>query len=142
MLKNGSLTLKDNKIVGGEFNIDMNSLNCKDLEDAEWNGKLVGHLKSDDFFGVEKFPLSTLIIKETTSNKDGETDLKGELTIKGITRPVSFTAKKVENTFLASITVDRTKYNVRYGSGKFFENLGDNMIYDDFTLEIKVVLDN
>ncbi|MBU8893906.1 MAG: YceI family protein [Bacteroidales bacterium] len=138
-LKDGSLTISNDKIIAGVFNIDMNSLNCKDLEDAEWNGKLVGHLKSDDFFSVEKFPVATLTIIESTQFKEGVTDVKGELTIKGITHPVSFTAKRTDKTFMTTITIDRTKYNVRYGSGKFFDNLGDNMIYDDFVLDIKIV---
>jgi len=138
-LKDGSLTLKGDKIVSGSFTIDMNSMNCKDLEDPEWNGKLIGHLKSDDFFSVEKFPVSTLTIIEGTPFKDGKANVKGKLTIKGITQPVSFVAEKMPDGYKASITVDRTKFDVRYGSGKFFESLGDNMIYDDFTLDVKIV---
>lgn len=138
-LKSGTLTLKSDKITGGTFTIDMNSLVCEDLESPEWNQKLVGHLKSDDFFSVDKFPVATLKIKESTSFKNGEAEVKADLTIKGITEEIMFKAKKVDDTFTASITVDRTKYDVRYGSGKFFDNLGDNMIYDDFTLDVKIV---
>ncbi len=138
-LKGGALTLKNNKITSGTFTIDMNSLVCEDLESPEWNQKLVGHLKSDDFFSVDKFPVATLTIKESTSFKSGEAEVKADLTIKGITEEIMFKAKKVDNTFKASIIVDRTKYDVRYGSGKFFDNLGDNMIYDDFTLDVKIV---
>lgn len=138
-LKKGSLMIKDDKLAGGKFKIDMNSLTCKDLENPEWNQKLVGHLKSDDFFSVDKFPTATLTIKESGSFKNGEAEVKADLTIKGITEEIMFNAKKVDNTFTASITVDRTKYDVRYGSGKFFDNLGDNMIYDDFILDVKIV---
>ena len=138
-LKDGSFTLKNGKITDGIFTIDMSTINNKDLESPEWNQKLVDHLKSDDFFGVEKFPTATLTIKESTPFKDGEATIKADLTIKGNTHPVSFKAKKDNEKYFANITVDRTKYDVRYGSGKFFDNLGDNMIYDDFTLDVKIV---
>lgn len=138
-LKDATLKLNNNEITTGVFNIDMNTLNCKDLEDAEWNGKLIGHLKSDDFFSVEKFPIATLTIIESTSFNDGIAKVKGKLTIKGETHPISFKVKKTGKTYMAILIVDRTKYNVKYGSGKFFDNLGDNMIYDDFTLEVKIV---
>jgi len=138
-LKNATLTIENDIISSGEFNIDMNSINCKDLEDAEWNGKLVGHLKSDDFFSVEKFPVATLIILKSKAFKNGEAEVKGNLTIKGITHPTLFKVRKSDNGYTATISVDRTKYNVKYGSGKFFDNLGDNMIYDEFTLEVKII---
>lgn len=140
-LKSGSLEIKDNKIVSGNFIIDMTSIVCKDLEDPEWNQKLVGHLESDDFFSVQKFSTAKFEITESTTFKNGDANIKANLTIKGITEPISFKAKKTTKGYSATITVDRTKYNVRYGSGKFFDNLGDNMIYDDFTLEVNLVLD-
>jgi polyisoprenoid-binding protein YceI len=140
-LKDGKLTLKNNKITSGEFTIDMNSISCKDLTDESWNQKLVGHLKSDDFFGVEKFPTAKLVITESGAFVKDEATVNGKLTIKGITHPVTFNAKKTGNTYVATITVDRSKYDVRYGSGKFFDNLGDNMIYDDFTIDVKLVLE-
>jgi polyisoprenoid-binding protein YceI len=138
-LKSGSFVLEDGKIVSGKFTIDMTSIVNEDLESPEWNQKLVGHLKSDDFFSVDKFETATLKIKESSEFKNGVAEIKGDLTIKGITNPVSFKAKKESGNYLATITVDRTKYDVKYGSGKFFDNLGDNMIYDDFTLDIKLV---
>ncbi len=139
-LKEGSIKVENNKITDGKFIIDMTTMVCKDLEDPEWNGKLIGHLKSDDFFSVDKYPTATLEIIESTPFKNGQADVKAKLSIKGITEPISFTAQKVKNGYTAEIKVDRTKYNVRYGSGKFFDNLGDNMIYDDFTLDVKIVL--
>ena len=140
-IKDGSIKVLDNKIVNGVFNIDMNSLNCKDLDDPDYNGKLIGHLKLDDFFSVEKFPIATLTITESTSFKDGVSDVKGDLTIKGITHPISFKTTIIDEGYVATVSVDRTKYDVRYGSGKFFDNLGDNMIYDDFTLDVKILSD-
>lgn len=138
-LKSGSFVVEDGKIVRGNFTIDMESIVNKDLESPEWNQKLVGHLKSDDFFSVDKFKTATLKIKESSEFKNGVAEVKGDLTIKGITNPISFKAKKESGNYMATITVDRTKYDVKYGSGKFFDNLGDNMIDDDFTLDVKLV---
>lgn len=138
-LKDGTFTLKSNKIVDGKFTIDMNSITSEDLPEGEWNKKLVDHLKSDDFFGVEKYPETVLELTGSTPITNGKTKVKGKLTIKGITHPVEFEATQQGLTVSALITVDRSKYNVRYGSGKFFQNLGDKAINDDFTLDVKLV---
>jgi polyisoprenoid-binding protein YceI len=138
-IKSGSLKFEKDMIKSGEFTIDMTSITNDDLE-GEWNKKLIGHLKSDDFFGVEKHPVSTLEITESGSFKKGEATVKGNLTIKGKTHPIEFLAKKEGNTFTSTIEVDRTLYDVKYGSGKFFDNLGDKAIDDKFTMEVKLVV--
>lgn len=137
-LKEGSFSVANNKVSAGKFVIDMASITNDDLE-GEWNQKLVGHLKSDDFFGVETYPEAILVLKESTKLVNNKATLKGDLTIKGITNPINFEATQSGNSFKATITVDRSLYNVRYGSGKFFDNLGDKTIYDDFTLEVEIV---
>ncbi|MCF8363464.1 MAG: YceI family protein [Prolixibacteraceae bacterium] len=137
-LTEGSFTLENDKINNGMFVIDMTSITNEDL-DGNMKEKLVGHLKSDDFFSVKDHPTAVLKLKNSTKLVDGKATVSGELTIKGITHPIEFEGTKTGNVFEATITVDRTKYNVRYGSGKFFENLGDNMIYDDFTLDVTLV---
>ncbi len=138
-LKEGSITLKGNAIVAGKFVIDMTSITVKDLEPGEWHDKLLGHLKSDDFFGVEKYPEAVLVIDKSTPLMNKMVTITGKLTIKGKTQPVVFVATKTDMGYTAKVMVDRTKYDIRYGSGKFFENLGDKMIYDDFTLEVTLV---
>jgi polyisoprenoid-binding protein YceI len=139
MLKDGWLTLKENKIVTGEFNIDMTT-----IKDAEKNERLEGHLKSDDFFGVEKFPVSTLVITGSDSFEKGSAVVRGNLTIKGITNPIEFKSvmqKKEDGTwFYSNIVIDRTKYNIRYGSGSFIDNLGDKAIYDEFKLKVSLLV--
>ena len=138
-LQSGMLTMKENKIVSGEFIIDM-----KSIKDAEANAKLEGHLKSEDFFGVEKFPTAKLVLKGSDSFDKGSALVKGELTVKGVTHPVEFKAsvqKKDDGMyFYTNIVVDRTKFNVRYGSGSFFDNLGDKTIYDEFKLKVALVV--
>jgi polyisoprenoid-binding protein YceI len=138
-LQSGTLTMKENKIVSGEFIIDMTS-----LKDEEANARLEGHLKSEDFFGVEKFPTAKLVLKGSDSFDKGSALVKGELTIKGVTHPVEFKAsvqKKDDGMyFYTNIVVDRTKFNVRYGSGSFFDNLGDKTIYDEFKLKVALVV--
>ncbi|MFI8380454.1 YceI family protein [Leeuwenhoekiella sp. NPDC079379] len=137
-LKDGFFQMEGDAITGGEFVIDMSSINVTDLE-GDSKGQLEGHLKSDDFFGVEKFPSAKLVI--TKAVKKGNTyAVTGDLTIKDTTAPVTFDLVKAGNTLSTLLTIDRTKYGVRYGSGSFFDNLGDKAIYDDFTLDIKLTL--
>jgi polyisoprenoid-binding protein YceI len=138
-LKEGSITLKNNEIVSGKFVIDMTTLNDEDLPAGEWHDRLVNHLKSDDFFDVQAYPEALLVLKGSSPFKDGTAKVSGNLTIKGITNPISFDVVKLDNVFTSSITVDRSLYNVRYRSDKFFDNLGDKIIYDDFTLDVKIV---
>ena len=138
-LQSGWLNLQDNKIVSGEFNIDMAS-----LKESENNKMLMGHLKSDDFFGVVKYPVAKLTITGSTPFDKGTGVVSGTLTIKDITNPVEFKAsmqKKDDGTwFFANITIDRTKYNIRYGSGSFFDNLGDKTIYDEFKVKVNLLV--
>ena len=138
-LQSGWMQWQDNKIISGEFNIDMTS-----LKDSEGNQRLEGHLKSDDFFGVDKYPLSKLVLTGSTNFEKGTAMVRGNLTIKGITHPVEFKAS-VEKTeeghwYYANIVVDRSKFNIRYGSGSFFENLGDKTIYDEFKLKVNLLV--
>lgn len=144
-IKSGSLLVDHHAPSRGEFVIDMTSITCTDLKDAGYNAKLVGHLKSDDFFSVAKYPEATLKIKSFTpvaGSRAGEANytIKGDLTIKGITKEFSFPAVMTVTdrmiTAKADIKIDRSEFDVRYGSGKFFDNLGDKLIYDDFTLSV------
>jgi polyisoprenoid-binding protein YceI len=134
-LKSGSLNWDGNKILSGEFVIDMTS-----LVDADNSASLITHLKSDDFFGVEKFPTATIVITGSDSFDKGSASVRGNLTIKGTTQPVEFKAtikKDLDGMWFYSVViVDRTKFNVRYGSGSFFDNLGDKTIYDEFKLKV------
>jgi len=142
-VKEGSLEVANGKVTGGKVVIDMQSLAVDDIKDAGMNGKLVGHLKSDDFFGVANFPTSELVVTKVESNGSSHT-FTGNLTIKGITNPASFTATSAKDgkstVYKGVLTIDRTKYNVRYGSKSFFENIGDKAIYDDFTLDFSLVV--
>jgi polyisoprenoid-binding protein YceI len=138
-LQSGWLSMTDNKITSGEFNIDM-----KSLKDADKSERLEGHMKSDDFFGVEKYPVAKLVITGSSSFEKGNGTVDGKLTIKDLTNPIEFKAALQKNAdgtwFYANIVVDRTKYNIRYGSGTFFENLGDKTIYDDFKLKVNLLV--
>jgi polyisoprenoid-binding protein YceI len=138
-LQSGWLNWQDNKILAGEFNIDMVS-----LKDVDNNKNLMGHLKSDDFFGVAKYPVAKLVITGSTPFDKGSATVSGTLTIKDVSNPIEFkatTQKKDDGTwFFANISVDRTKYNIRYGSGSFFDNLGDKTIYDEFKLKVNLLV--
>lgn len=139
-IKNGYFDLKDGKIVGGKVVMDMNSLTNTDLEDAEYNQKLVGHLKSDDFFGVEKYPTSTFVVTDATPFSNGKSTVTGELNIKGKTEKMTFDVFKKGNAYTTQLKVDRSKFDVRYGSDSFFDNLGDKAIDDIFVLDMELVL--
>jgi len=135
-LKSGAFELVNNKIASGVFAIDMTSITNSDIEDEGYNTKLVGHLKSDDFFSVEKFPVATLKITGSSAFTNNSCFVEGDLTIKGITHPISFEVKKENGNYKSELVIDRSKFDVKYGSGSFFEGLGDKMIYDEFTLSI------
>lgn len=142
-IKEGNLEVANGKVSGGKVVIDMQSLVVEDIKDAGMNGKLTGHLKSDDFFGVATFPTAELVVTKVVSNGNSHT-FSGNLTIKGITNPASFTATSAKDgkstVYKGTLTIDRSKYNVKYGSKSFFDNLGDKVIYDDFTLDFSLVV--
>lgn len=152
---NGTLNLDESKIVvegndvvRAEVKMDMNSIVCEDLTNPEYNKKLVDHLKSDDFFSAHNFPQATFVTtgfsENTSLNTGGENYIvTGKLTIKGITNEVSFPVNVEINgeqlTANGTATLDRTKWDIKYGSGSFFKGLGDKMIYDDFEIEFDLV---
>jgi len=134
-LKSGSLSFEDEQLVGGEFIIDMSSLTCTDLS-GEYKGKLEGHLKSGDFFDVVEFPTTNLNFTKVMSSGKNSYNITADLTIKGITQSILFDVSVYGKKATANIKIDRTKFNVKYGSGSFFEGLQDNLIYDEFDLVI------
>lgn len=142
-LSDGMLLVDGGKLTGGTFSFDMNSIVNTDLTDAGYNAKFIGHMKSEDFFNTTKFPTSTFKVTKVTPKGGDAYDITGNMTIKGITNAVTFpaTVKMTANTITADgkVTLDRTKYDIRYGSKSFFENIGDKAIYDDFTVEMKLV---
>lgn len=143
-VSNGEIILENGLVKAGSFTIDMTKIAVTDIKDADMNAKLVGHLKNDDFFGVTKFPSANFVITSVAAGKTAGTyTVKGNLTIKGITKPIEFPATiSVKNnvfTAQADITVDRTQFDIRYSSKSFFDNLGDKVIYDEFTLTLLLV---
>src|SRR5690606_37996156 len=113
----------------------MTSINATDVSGGT-KDKLDGHLKSDDFFGVAKFPTSTFKIT-SVSGKDKSYKVTGDLTIKGITKSTSFALQIVDDqTATAALKIDRTKFGIEYQSSSFIENLKDKAIYDEFDLNV------
>jgi len=140
-VKEGKLQLHDNLLESGTVVIDMASILCTDLE-GEWKQKLEGHLSSPDFFDVANHKTAKLAITSSKKIENNKYTVKGNLTIKGITKPIEFPATiEVRDGKLgayAEVKVDRTLYEIKYGSGKFFEGLGDKMIDDEFIIKFKV----
>jgi len=118
----------------------MNTITNFDLKDEGYNQKLIGHLKSDDFFGVDKHPTSTFQVSKASKFENGKATLSGVLTIKGKSENISFDVTKKGDMYLSQLKIDRSKFDVRYGSNSFFDNLGDKAIDDIFILDIQLVL--
>ena len=142
-LKSGKLEMNDKgEITGGDFVIDMTTIAVTDIKDPVDNKKLQGHLMSPDFFNVEAHPEATFKITSVKKmkSKSATHEITGELTVKEKTEKISFPVTvKMEKgmaTAKGTLSVDRTKFDVRYGSGKFFENLGDKMISDNFDVAL------
>ena len=133
--KDGAVVLKGTKLVGGTFTVDMTSLTATDLQ-GDSQGKLNGHLKSEDFFGTEKYPTATLVIKKIGAKSKNVYSAVADLTIKGITNPVSFDMTVNGNTATSTFKVDRTKYDIKYNSASIFSSIGDKAISDEFDLAI------
>lgn len=134
-LKSGGLVFDNGILKGGEFIVDMTSITCTDLE-GEYKQKLEGHLKSDDFFSVASYETAKLVFTNSKPSGKNSYEVTGELTIKGITKPVTFDVSVYGSKATATLKIDRAEYDVRYGSGSFFDNLGDKTIYDEFDLVV------
>ena len=138
-LTSGTLAFNGKKLTQGGFIANMTS-----LKDSERNANLEKHLKSEDFFGIEKFPAANFVITKVEGS-GANVSITGDLTIKGVKNVVSFPATVVWNadkTVTATadkIVVDRTKYGIQFKSKSVFANIGDNFIYDEFTLNVKLV---
>lgn len=142
-LASGVLNYDGETLTGGSFVMDMNSITNKDLSKSS-AANLLGQLKSEDFFSVDKYPTAKFVITSVKTINAENANITGDLTIKGITKSISFTAaiKKRANVLVAvanGVKVDRAKYNIRYGSKSFFADLGDKAIDDEFELNITLL---
>jgi polyisoprenoid-binding protein YceI len=139
----GFVEVTGNQLKSGEVQIDMTSIVITDIEDKKTSNEFLQHLVSADFFSVDKFKTAKLAITGSSKTDNGKFKVDGILTIKDISHPVSFIATvEIFTDYLHSlgeIVIDRTLYDIRYGSGKFMANLGDKLIYDDFILQFKLV---
>lgn len=135
--KDGNLIFKGKSLVGGKFVADMTSLNATDLS-GEYQQKLNGHLKADDFFGTDKYPTATVVFKKIATKANGVYTVTADMTIKEKTNSITFDLTVKGNTATTSFAVDRTKYDIKYGSGSFFDNLGDKTINDNFDLTVSL----
>ena len=136
-LKSGYLTLDNNDLVGGEFVIDITTIVCTDLS-GKGKASIESHLKSDDFFSVDKFPNASLTILNVEKKNLGQYQVNANITIKGITQKIVFDAELEEKTANAKLIIDRTLFGIIYKSGNFFEELADKAIYDEFEISIEL----
>lgn len=143
-LASGHLTFAKSKLTGGTFEMDMASITCVDITNEKSNKRLIDHLKSEDFFSVSRFPKSVFVITKVEPKSTTEYMVTGNLTIKGKANPITFTTNlnTVNNQTVAEATIvfDRSKYDVKFGSQSFFENLGDKLVYDDVDMKVRLIL--
>ncbi|AZQ45223.1 YceI family protein [Nonlabens ponticola] len=137
-LKSGDLQFNDSKVTGGNFTIDMTTIDVTDLT-GENKTKLEGHLKSDDFFATSTHEEATLVFTNVKEKSPQVYEVTGDLTIKGITNPITFDLQANDSSATTQLNIDRSKYDVKYGSKSFFKGLGDNFIYDNFEVDVKLV---
>lgn len=143
-LKSGSVSMDHGKIAGANFVVDMSTITNEDIKSEKYSNKLVEHLKSEDFFFVKKYPeVSFDMIKATPLGND-KFDVFGTLTVKGIKGVISFPLElkqsKSELVAKGTFTFDRTKFDIIYNSGSFFENLGDRAINNEVVVDFEIVL--
>jgi polyisoprenoid-binding protein YceI len=132
--KSGSVELKKGKVVGGEFVADLANLTIEDIK-GEWATKFLGHIKSKDFFEVDKFPTATIKIKSVKGST-----ATAALTIKGKTHDVKFDIKEAKGVYSGVLKFDRTKFGMVYGSGDFFKGLGDKTIHNDVEVDFSFIV--
>ena len=137
-LASGNIAIKNNTLTGGSFVANMNT-----IKDNDGSAKLEGHLKSADFFEVTTFPTSKFEITKTEV-KGAKIHVTGNMTIKGITKQITFPATLAVNKDDVTLTSDtfqinRADFNVKYNSKSFFDDLKDKFINDDFDFQVTIV---
>ena len=147
-IHHGAFYVFDDELLAGEVVIDMTQIVVLDIQDPSNNARLKSHLESDDFFSVETYPTATFEITSVQPIEDalpGEESHRifGNMTIKGITHGIAFDGLiEVGEDYInawADFDLDRSRWDVRFGSGSFFDNLGDNLIHDDFNLKLQII---
>ena len=143
-LEQGSVNIKDDGDISGNFIVDMNTIDCFDIKNVGTKNKLIGHLKSDAFFDVENHPKARLEIHSSENIGGNNFLFIGNLTIKGITNPIQMKGEvhSTNSGYGADIKLvfDRSKYDVKHRSASFFNDLGDRIISDDVFLNVKIKL--
>ena len=133
-----SLFFDGSDLIKGKFIVDMSSMTVDDIQ-GRGKERLENHLRNDDFFGVSNHKEAILEFDSKSELSNGEYSIDANLTIKGITNSVVFKLKPKGDSYTANLIFDRTKFNVNYRSGNFFENLGDRLILDEVELAVTLV---
>lgn len=143
-LVGAKLAMANGLIQEGNFIFNMKSITCTDIESQDYNDKFIDHLRSDDFFSIEKYPTATYDIKASKKANGNSLSVTGDLKIKDKVVMQDVMMEIIEEgtslVLKGQAVVDRTAFDIRYGSGKFFDNLGDRMIDDDFVLDFNLVM--
>ena len=133
-----NLDFDGDDLVSGKFIVDMNTMSVDDIK-GRGKQRLEGHLRNEDFFDVDNHNEAILMFNDRIPLVNGVYEISGSLTIKGISNPVKFTLVPNGKSYSSSLVFDRTKFEITYSSGNFFENLGDRLILDDVELEVSLI---
>ena len=148
-LKSGYLDFDGTTITGGEVVLSMHQIHCADLAGTPLHDVLIAHLRSDDFFDTERFPEARVVLRSVQFDPNAapggqNLNVEADLTLKGVTAPVSFTASAGLDAdgrpaAQASFAIDRTQWGVLYGSGKFFHRLAGHLVNDLIEIQLRLV---
>lgn len=144
-IQGGEINVEAGAIQNNEISIDMDSIQTDTTGSGSGQNQLTNHLKSSDFFDVANYPVSTFVIKEIRSSAPNQFEAIGDLTIKGVSNEVAipFTVYTETNQYrlIGAVNIDRTLWDIRFGSDSFFDNLGDNIIDDTIELDFEVFVE-
>ncbi|HMO65084.1 MAG TPA: YceI family protein, partial [Verrucomicrobiota bacterium] len=145
----GKLTFQQGWLAGGEFTLDLRGLTCTDIADPALNRVLLDHLHGDDFFDTGRFPVTWFIVRRAEPVPGGtpgapNVRVTGDLTLKAVTQSITFPAVAGRTpdgraAVQAVLAIDRTRWQVRYGSGKLFHRLGRHLVNDLIEIEVRLV---
>jgi polyisoprenoid-binding protein YceI len=141
-VKSGVIIFDNGHLTKGNFAIDTRSIEILDITDPDTRGQFAAHLASDDFFNSDQYPEARYEIAHAEPRGNGSYYIEGILTIKGISHAVNFDAQVTQVgervTATGKITIDRTKFGIKFRSGNFFKDLGDTLIYNHFDLNVSI----
>jgi rhodanese-related sulfurtransferase len=147
-IASASLAIDQERLVGGNAVMDMESIHCEDIEDPSLASMLISHLRTDDFFLVDSFPTAEFNLESAEPIPDAtpgspNANLVGSFTLRGQTQPLQFPATLGLNeeaiALQAHFDIDRVLWGSKYGSGRIYESLGKHIVNDRISISFQLI---